>query len=102
MFHVQDTYTPRSNPWCYNGLDGPGAFFSDMTLTKKFNVTAKYRIEARVEAYNVFNKVVWDNPDLNLSSLFTGLNTDLGWNGETTGIDSEAWRLARTTANIRC
>jgi hypothetical protein len=68
MFHIQDTYARRTNPWSYDGLNGPTVFFSDMTLTKMFNLSAKNRLEARVEAYNVFNSIVWENPDLSLAS----------------------------------
>ncbi len=72
MFHVQDTYAVRTNPTYFDGLDGPGAFFMDMTLTKMIQLTEKYRIEARFEAYNAFNTIIWDNPDLNLSSANFG------------------------------
>lgn len=72
MFAVADTNTPRSNPWYYAGLNGPGATFVDMTLTKNFNITSKYKVEARIEAYNAFNRVVWDNPDLSLASANFG------------------------------
>ena len=68
VFAVQDTFTPRSNPWTYDGLDGPSVFLTDMTLTKSFNFTSRYRLEARLEAYNLFNSVVWDMPDTNISS----------------------------------
>ena len=43
-------------------------FLADMTLTKAFSIGPRYRLEARIEAYNAFNTIVWDNPDLNLSS----------------------------------
>lgn len=72
MFHIADTYTPRSNPWYYDGLVGPSVFITDMTLTKMFNVTSKYRAEFRFEMYNAFNNIVWDNPDLLLSSANFG------------------------------
>ena len=39
-----------------------------MTLTKMFTLNPKYRVEARIEAYNAFNNIVWDNPELNVSS----------------------------------
>jgi len=39
-----------------------------MTLTKSFRLGSRYRMEARIEAYNAFNTMVWDNPDLNLAS----------------------------------
>ena len=33
---------------------------------------SKYRLEARIEAYNVFNMIVWDQPEVNLSSANFG------------------------------
>ena len=68
MFKVADVYTPRSNPWYYDGLNGPGWALTDMTLTKMFNFGPRYRLEARVEAYNAFNQIIWDNPELAISS----------------------------------
>ena len=72
MFAVQDSFTPRSNPYTYSGLNGPAAAFTDMTLTKNFNLTSRYRLEARIEAYNVLNAIVWDQPEINLSSANFG------------------------------
>jgi hypothetical protein len=65
---LQDTFTPRNNPWTYDGLVGPSVFITDMTLTKSFKLTPKYRLEARIETYNTFNAVVWDQPEVNVSS----------------------------------
>jgi hypothetical protein len=72
VFHVQDTYAVRTNPWYYDGLNGPSAFFTDMTLNKSFIFSTKYRMDLRIEAYNAFNQIVWDLPDLNLSSANFG------------------------------
>jgi hypothetical protein len=72
MFHTQDTFTPRNNPRFYDGLTGPSAFVTDMTLTKNFTLTGKYRLEARIEAYNAFNSIIWDNPDVDLASANFG------------------------------
>jgi hypothetical protein len=72
MFAVQDTYTPRNNPTYYDGLNGPSAFFTDMTLTKTFSISSKYKAEARIEAYNAFNNVVWDNPTMALADANFG------------------------------
>ena len=60
VFAVQDTFTPRTNPWFYDGLNGPSMFLTDMTLTKSFTLPSKYRLEARIEAYNAFNQMTWD------------------------------------------
>jgi Carboxypeptidase regulatory-like domain len=82
-FAVQDSFTPRGNPWYFDGLNGPGTFITDMTLTKMFEVTSRYRLEARIEAYNALNSIVWDNPDLNLASSNFGKVTRkrLAYNG---------------------
>jgi hypothetical protein len=71
-FSVADSYAPRSNPWYFDGLTGPSTFMTDMTLTKMFALGQRYRLEARIEAYNAFNEIVWDNPDLILSSANFG------------------------------
>ena len=82
-FGIQDTFTPRSNPWYFDGLNGPGVFMTDMTLTKMFSLGGNYRIEARVEAYNALNNIVWDNPDLILANANFGKVTRkrLAWSG---------------------
>jgi hypothetical protein len=68
LFAAQPAFTPRTNPVYYDGLNGPGAWFADMTLTKSFNITSRYRLEARVEAYNVFNHIVWAQPNTTFGS----------------------------------
>ena len=67
-FHVQDAFTPRSNPWYFDGLVGPGSATTDLTVTKNFRLGQKYRIELRMEAYNVLNQIVWEDPDLVLAN----------------------------------
>lgn len=73
MFAVlPDANTPRTNPWYYAGLNGPGWNITDMTLTKMFHFGPKYRVEARIESYNAFNAVIWDTPDVVISSATFG------------------------------
>ena len=72
MFHVADAFTPRSNPWYYDGLTGPSVTVTDMTLTKMFNLSNKYRVELRVETYNAFNQIMWAMPDTNIASTNFG------------------------------
>ncbi|HEU0178276.1 MAG TPA: TonB-dependent receptor [Blastocatellia bacterium] len=54
--------TVRKNPWTYNGLVGPGTSQTDMTLSKAFRLSERFKFEVRVESYNVFNNLNWDNP----------------------------------------
>ncbi len=72
MFHVADSFTPRSNPWYFDGLNGPRTFMTDMTLTKMFHLTSRYRLEARIEAYNALNNLVFADPDMTLGSATFG------------------------------
>jgi hypothetical protein len=71
-FAAQPAFTPRTNPVWYSGLNGPGATFVDMTLTKSFRMGPRYRMEARFEAYNAFNMTVWDQPDTTFGSANFG------------------------------
>jgi len=61
-FREPGAFDRRTNPWYYDGLNGPSNFIADMTLTKMFNVAEGKRIEARIEAYNAFNSITWDVP----------------------------------------
>jgi hypothetical protein len=72
LFHVADAYAPRTNPWYFDGLNGPSTFTADMTLTKMFSITSRYRMELRIEAYNALNGLVYADPDLTLSSANFG------------------------------
>jgi hypothetical protein len=69
MFSSQPAFTPRTNPVYFDGLNGPGAWFVDMTMTKSVPI-GPYRLEARIEAYNAFNHVVWDQPNITLGGNF--------------------------------
>lgn len=62
-FAAQPAFTPRTNPIFYKGLNGPGAWFVDMTMTKMFPIGSRYKVEARLEAYNAFNHIVWEQPN---------------------------------------
>ncbi|MEK6336223.1 MAG: TonB-dependent receptor [Acidobacteriota bacterium] len=62
----------RDNPWTYPGLYGPGIWQSDVTMSKSFRLTEKFRIEARVESYNVFNRVQLANPIVDFNNANFG------------------------------
>ncbi len=64
--------TVRKNPWTYDGLVGPGTSQTDMTLSKAFRLTERFKFEVRFEAYNAFNNLNWDNPivDFNNTANF--------------------------------
>jgi hypothetical protein len=66
-----DRNVPRSSPYNFAGVAGPRTSQVDATLSKTFVVTERVRLEARMEAYNAFNQINWDNPvvDFNNSNF---------------------------------
>ncbi len=62
----------RDNPWTYPGLVGPGIWQSDITMSKSFRITERFKLEARAEAYNVFNRVQLANPTVDFTSANFG------------------------------
>jgi hypothetical protein len=71
LFAAQPAFTPRTNPVYYDGLNGPSAWFVDMTLTKSVPIGG-YKLEFRAEAYNALNHLVWDQPDTGFGSANFG------------------------------
>ncbi|MCA1634470.1 MAG: TonB-dependent receptor, partial [Acidobacteria bacterium] len=61
----------RTSPRYFDGVLGPSSMQTDMTLSKGFNLTERFRLEARVEAYNAFNRLNWDNPGVNFTDPST-------------------------------
>jgi hypothetical protein len=77
-FKQLPAFTPRSNPWQYEGLTNPGLFNLDMSFVKRMPVTEKYRVEMRMDVFNAANNMTWANPNTNvLSSLFGVTNNQL-------------------------
>ena len=62
----------RDNPWTFPGVEGPGIWQSDMTLSKAFRLTERFRLEVRAESYNVFNHVNLANPVIDINSASFG------------------------------
>ncbi len=71
-------FTPRTNPWQYDGVTNPGLFNLDMSIVKRVPVTERVRGELRVDVFNAANNMTWANPNTNvLSSLFGVTNNTL-------------------------
>jgi hypothetical protein len=76
--------TVRTNPWTYDGVVGPGTMQFDMTMSKSFRLTESgVKFEVRVESYNVFNQLNWDNPvvDFNNANFGKVINKRPGYIG---------------------
>jgi hypothetical protein len=61
-----------------NALRGPGEFNTNLSLAKPFRVGEKLTIELNVDAFNIFNKAEFSNPDTNIGDPSFGQisNTD--------------------------
>jgi len=68
-----------------NSLRGPHAFFSDLSLSKNFSITEKYRAQFRFDAYNVFN-----HPVLGFSSTQGNTCVDCAGAGVISAIEADA------------
>jgi carboxypeptidase family protein len=71
-FKQSAAFTPRTNPWFYAGILGPGYKNLDVTLAKFFRVTERFRLEFKMEAYNVSNTFEGADPSLNVTSSTFG------------------------------
>lgn len=73
----------RDNPWTYPGLEGPGVEQIDMTLNKRFKITERFSLEARIEGYNVFNHINLANPIVDFNNANFGKITSklVAYNG---------------------
>ncbi len=77
-FQRLPNFTPRENPWQYEGLTNPGLFNLDMSIVKRMPITERYRFEMRMDVFNAANNMTWANPNTNvLSSLFGVTNNQL-------------------------
>lgn len=68
VFSVLPPYTPRTNPWYYDGLRGPAFWQLDSTLVKMFAITERVKFELRMEFYNMPNHFIPSNPDTAIGS----------------------------------
>lgn len=75
VFSKAQPYTPRRNPRDFPGLRGPGYFNWDGAVSKSFQLTERWRLEFRLEAYNVVNNLTWANPNTDVLSPLFGKTT---------------------------
>jgi len=74
-FRQSEPYTPRVNPWYYDGLRGPGFWQWDATAVKYFQVTERVRFELRMEFYNFPNAFMPSQPTMGVTSANFGKST---------------------------
>jgi hypothetical protein len=74
-FAINPPYTPRTNPWYYNGLRGFGFWQWDATAVKYFKITERVKFELRMEFYNFPNSFMPAQPNLSVTSSLFGKST---------------------------
>ena len=74
-FRVLPAFTPRTNPYQYNGVTGPVMWNVDGTVSKTFQIRERYRLEFRLESYNVTNSLMWANPNMTPGNPLFGRST---------------------------
>jgi hypothetical protein len=67
-FSTLPAYTPRTNPFYYDGLRGPRFWQLDSTLVKYFKITERVRFELRMEFYNLPNAFMPSDPSVAVGS----------------------------------
>jgi len=70
-FRPLPAFTPRSNPFQYEGITGPGYWLLDSTLAKEFKLTESKKLEFKMESYNLTNSFWWGNPNMGAGALGT-------------------------------
>jgi hypothetical protein len=66
-FKQSAAFTPRTNPKSFPGIVGPGYKNLDITLAKFFHLTERFRLELKMEAYNVSNTFTADIPEMRVT-----------------------------------
>jgi hypothetical protein len=74
---VLPAYTPRTNPWYYDGLRGPGFWQWDATAVKYFQITERVKFELRMEFYNFPNSFMPSQPNMSVTSSAFGKSTSI-------------------------
>jgi hypothetical protein len=75
-FQILPAFTPRTNPWQYDGITGPRYFQLDSTLYKIFPIRERFRLEVKVEAYNLTNSFIPTDLDVSVTSATFGRSTN--------------------------
>ena len=58
------TYQKRTFPFRIDGVRGPGLFLVNMNVARTFDLPGRATFTFRVDVQNLFDSVLWGNPDL--------------------------------------
>jgi hypothetical protein len=72
LFASATSYTRRSNPWTYDGLNLPTFGNLDLSVSKSFKLHQRVKMRLRLDAFNALNHMNWAAPNLSVSSADFG------------------------------
>jgi hypothetical protein len=75
-FSLPDLYTYGNAP--RNMLRGPGSSVTNLSLMKNVFVGGRARVQLRAEIFNLFNRVNWGNPNVQVGNAAFGRVTSAG------------------------
>jgi outer membrane receptor protein involved in Fe transport len=76
-FKSLPAFTRRANPYQYDDLMGPDFWNLDAVLNKSFRLPGSTKLEVRLEAYNLFNTIMYANPVTTISASDFGRTNSL-------------------------
>jgi TonB-dependent receptor-like protein len=69
-------FTPRTNPWSFSGLTGPGVFTMNASFAKDFHITERLRMQLKADAFNLLNNMSWGDPSTAVDDSSFGQSTN--------------------------
>ncbi|PYV84023.1 MAG: hypothetical protein DMG05_25130, partial [Acidobacteria bacterium] len=69
-------FTPRTNPWSFSGLTGPGVFTMNASFVKDFHITERLKMQLRADAFNLLNNMSWGDPSTTVDDSSFGQITN--------------------------
>jgi hypothetical protein len=69
-------FTPRTNPWSFDGLEGPGVLNVNTSLAKDFRITERFTAQLKMDAFNVLNNMSWGDPSTSVDDSSFGQITN--------------------------
>ena len=61
-------FTPRTNPWNFTDLTGPGVLNVNGSLAKDFTIHERLRFQLKADVFNLLNNMSWGDPTMNVDS----------------------------------
>jgi hypothetical protein len=69
-------FTPRTNPYAFANLRGPGVFNIDLSIVKRFNITEALALKFQLDMFNAINNMSWADPSTSVNDSNFGQITD--------------------------